>query len=317
MAVRSEFAGGQVVGHQARVNRANPESFVYFAGFGGLGGLGGLVGFKVARLRGGSDEKRQDIIIGQGATGWGGWIAADAGEAAGGGVEAIQAAADGADPDVAAAVLSDGPDLIIAQADGVGRVVAISDEAIGCAVEKIKAIVSADPETTGAVLIEGEDAGAGERVGIGGVVEIADETVGRVNIAVETVFRADPQLAAAVSQEDINPGIADRGRVAFDRYINGKVITVEFIEAGFGAEPQEAEAVAGNGKDRILRKALFDGEGAEEKMRTELGGEREGGEEGDGEKDKGCNQNSQKNRTTKMMGIIGIITRITRPAGVR
>jgi len=314
VAVRSEFAGGQVVGHQARVNRANPEGFVYFVGF---GGFGGLVGFKVARLRGGSDEKRQDIVIGQGATGCGGWIAADMSKAARGRVEAIQATADGADPDEAAAVLSDGPDLIVAQAGRVGRVVLVAGKAVGCAVEKIKAIVSADPEATGAVLIEGEDAGAGERVGIGGVMEIADETVGRVSIAVETVFRADPQLAAAVSQEDINPGIADRGRVAFDRYINGKVITVEFIEAGFGAEPQEAEAVAGDGKDRILRKALFDGEGAEEKMRTELGGEREGGEEGDGEKDKGYNQNSQKNRTTKMMGIIGIITRITRPAGVR
>jgi len=267
--------------------------------------------------RSGGNKKRQDIVIGQGATGWGGWIAADAGEAARGGVEAIQATADRADPDVAAAVLSDGPDLIVAQAGGVGRVVLVAGKAVGRAIEEVEAIVSTDPEATGAVLIEGEDAGAGEGVGIGGVVEIADETVGRVNIAVETVFRADPQLTAAVSQEDINPGIADRGRVAFDRYINGKVITVEFIEAGFGAEPQEAEAVAGDGEDRILRKALFDGEGAEEKMRTELGGEREGSEEGDEQKDKGCNQNSQKNRTTKMMGIIGIITRITRPAGVR
>jgi len=102
------------------------------------------------------------------------------------------------------------------------------------------------------------------------------KTVGRVSIAVETVFRADPQLAAAVSQEDINPGIADRGRVAFDRYINGKVITVEFIEAGFGAEPQEAEAVAGDGKDRILRKALFDGEGAVREDADRVG-RREGG----------------------------------------
>jgi len=31
VAIRSKFAGGQVVGHQARVNRANPESFVGWA----------------------------------------------------------------------------------------------------------------------------------------------------------------------------------------------------------------------------------------------------------------------------------------------
>lgn len=36
MAIRSEFAGGQVVGHQARVNRANPERFVGIVGIVGI-----------------------------------------------------------------------------------------------------------------------------------------------------------------------------------------------------------------------------------------------------------------------------------------
>ncbi|HOP59803.1 MAG TPA: hypothetical protein PKZ60_00120 [Candidatus Saccharicenans sp.] len=136
----------------------------------GGGSLGG------GRSRG--NKKRQDIVIGQGATGCGGWIAADAGEAAGGGVKAIKAAADGADPDEAAAVLSDGADLVVAQAGRVGRVVLVAGKAVGGAVEKIKAIVSADPEATGAVLIEGEDAGAGQGVGVRRIVEIADKAVG-------------------------------------------------------------------------------------------------------------------------------------------
>jgi len=83
-------------------------------------------------------------------------------------------------------------------------------------------------------------------------VEIADKAVGRIDVEVEAIFCADPEVAAAVGEEDVNPGIADRGRVAFDRYIDGKMITIKFVEAGFGAEPQEAKAVAGDGQDGVL-----------------------------------------------------------------
>jgi len=241
---------------------------------------------------------------------------ADAGEVSGGGVEAIEAAADSADPDEAAAVLSDGSNLIVAQAGGVGRVVAISDEAIGCAVEKIKAIVGANPEVAGAVLIEGEDAGAGEGIGVGRTVEIADETVGRVSIAVKAVFGANPEVTGAVGQEDVNPGIAKGGRVAFDGKIDGEVIAVKFVQAGFRAKPEEAKAVAGNGENRVLGKPLLDGEGAEEKMRTELGGEA-GWREGDEGKDKSNGENSQEKMATKTMGIIGIVTGTAAPPGVQ
>lgn len=184
---------------------------------------------------------------------------ADAGEVSGGGVEAIEAAADSADPDEAAAVLSDGSNLIVAQASRVGRVELVAGKALGGAVKEIKALVCADPEATGAVLIEGKDAGAGEGIGVGRAVKIAAEAVGRVNIAVEAVFGADPEVAGAVSQEDINPGIAKGGRVAFDGKIDGEVIAVKFVEAGFRAKPEEAKAVAGNGENRILRKSLLDG----------------------------------------------------------
>ncbi len=148
-------------------------------------------------------------------------------------------------------------------------------------------------------------------------MEIADEAVGRVSIAVEAVFGADPEVTGAVGQEDVNPGIAEGGRIAFDRKINREVVAVKFVEAGFRTKPEEAEAIAGNREDRVLGKPLLDGEGAEEKMRTELGGERARGKEGDGQKDKGSGKNSQENMSTKKIGIIGIIRGMTRPVGVR
>ena len=187
------------------------------------------------------------------------------------------------------AVLGYGADLIVAEAGRVGGVVLVAGKAVGGAVKEIEAIVGADPEAAGPVLVEGEDAGAGERVGVGGIVEIADKAVGRIDVEVEAIFCADPEVAAAVGEEDVNPGIADRGLVAFDRYIDGKMITIEFVEAGFGAEPEEAEAVAGDGQDGVLREPLLDGQGAEEKMRAELGGEREWESE-EGEEEEECEQ---------------------------
>jgi len=65
------------------------------------------------------------------------------------------------------------------------------------------------------------------------------------------------------------------------------VITIEFVEAGFGAKPQEAKAVAGDGQDGILGEPLLDGERPEEKMGPELGGEwQREGDKGEGQEER-------------------------------
>jgi len=65
------------------------------------------------------------------------------------------------------------------------------------------------------------------------------------------------------------------------------VITIEFVEAGFGAKPQKAKAVAGDGQDGILGEPLLDRERPEEKMGPELGGEwQREGDKGEGQEER-------------------------------
>lgn len=153
-------------------------------------------------------------------------------------------------------------------------------------VEEIKAGISADPEPAVAVFEKGKDAGGGEGGRVIGVMKIANEFFGGEVVFVEPVFCTHPEVAVAVDQEGVYPGIAERIGVSFDREINCEAIAVELVEAGLSAEPEKAVAVAGDGQDGILGKALLDGQGAEEKAVGRLGAERDGSKcNGEGEEE--------------------------------
>lgn len=191
---------------------------------------------------------------------------------AGGRVKTIEAAANCAHPDETSAVLSDGPDVIAAESGGgVSGIVLVADKAVVRWVKEVQAGVGSDPEAAVAIFIEAEDAGAGERVGVGGVVKIADKFITGVEVLIKAIFSSNPESAEAVGEEGVYPGVGERARVAFYGEVNGEFVAVKFVKAGFGSEPKKAMVVAGYGKDRILRQALFNGQRAEEKMRAQLG----------------------------------------------
>ena len=116
-------------------------------------------------------------------------------------------------------------------------------------------------------------------------MKIANEFFAGMVVPVEAVFSADPEVAVAVDQQDVDPGIAEGVGVTFDGQIDREAIAVELVETGLGAEPEKAVVVAGNGQDGVLGETAFDGQGAEEKLRSGLREER-GGKESEEEEEK-------------------------------
>jgi hypothetical protein len=95
-------------------------------------------------------------------------------------------------------------------------------------------------------------------------------------------------MALAVDEQDVYPGIAERIRISFDGEIDGEAVAVELVEAGLGAEPEKAVAVAGDGEYGVLGESALDGQGAEQEVGSGLGVERgwkEGEKEEEGEEE--------------------------------
>ena len=117
-------------------------------------------------------------------------------EAAGGLVEAIEAAAGRPDPEAAAVVFQERGDAVMAEAIAILVAVFIANKMISSGVQPIQAIGGADPELVVAVFADAADIAVAEAVAVCLFIPVNDHLISVV--PVETVPGTDPDKSEAI-----------------------------------------------------------------------------------------------------------------------
>ena len=130
-------------------------------------------------------------------------------------VEAVEAAAHGADPDVAIAAFEHGHDAIVAQTTAHAVHVAHRRHAADGAIEQVDAAAEgADPQAAELVLGERGDVAVGEPF-LGAGAEVAERPGARIPFGEAAGLRADPQRAAAILEQRDDVVVGQRARFGF------------------------------------------------------------------------------------------------------
>lgn len=186
-------------------------------------------------------------------------------EAVGAAVETVEADLS-ADPQVAAAVLVEGGDVVMGQAGGIGGVVAEVGHLAGAAVETVEAvIVQPNPDEALTVLPDRADGGRGQAVRVAGAGGVEVEAQARARVLADAAaFGGDPQVAAAVEEQGSHLVIAEAEGVerVVAEGLQAAVGQVVAVEAVLGADPERLAFEKQGGDVMVAQRLVEGGEGA-------------------------------------------------------
>jgi len=186
---------------------------------------------------------------------------ADGGSGKAAGIEPVESAPLGADPEGAVAVEKEGPDLIMDQGVGIMRIMHVADKTAGGGIEAADATaVGAEPEFAVTAGDDQADDVMTEGVGIGRISAVVGITAGAAVEPVEAAaMGADPEDAGGIFIErpDDRPAEPLRSvRIAgvMDERLGPGVGLAD--SAAVGAHPEQAGAVLKQGADLVVAQGV-------------------------------------------------------------